>query len=50
MDGDKKDYKQKRYLLGKLRDLLEIITVFKIITNENFPSFTEAFKHKLSFH
>ena len=25
MDGDKRRYKQKRYLLWKLRDLLEII-------------------------
>ena len=35
--------------LWKPRDLLEIINVSKIITNENFPSFTEAFEHKLSF-
>ena len=51
MDGGKREYKQKRYLLWKLRDLLEIINGSKIITNENFPSFTEAFEHELSlFH
>ena len=50
MDGGKREYKQKRYLLWKLRYLLEIINGSKIITNENFPSFTEAFEHELSFH
>ena len=49
MDGGKREYKQKRYLLWKLRDLLEIINGSKIITNENFPSFTEAFEHEFSF-
>ena len=49
MDGGKKEYKQKRYLLWKLRYLLEINNGSKIITNENFPSFTEAFEHELSF-
>ena len=46
MHGVKSEYKQKRYLLLKLRDLE--INVSKIITNENFPSFTEAFGHELS--
>ena len=36
MYGSKRKYKQKRYLLWKLRDLLEIIYGFKVITNENF--------------
>ena len=45
MDGGKREYSK----LWKPRDLLEIINVSKIITNENFPSFTEAFEHKLSF-
>ena len=49
MDGGKREYKQKRYLLWKLPDLLEIIDGSKIITNENFPSFVEAFQHVLSF-
>ena len=46
MDGGKKDYKQKRFLPWKHRDLLEIINGSKIITNENFPSFTEGFEHE----
>ena len=46
MHGVKSEYKQKRYLLLKLRDLE--INVSKIITNENFPSLTEAFGHELS--
>ena len=33
----------------ELRDLLEIINGSKSITNENFPSFTEAFEHETSF-
>ena len=40
MHGVNSEYKQK------LRDLE--INVSKIITNENFPSFTEAFGHELS--
>ena len=31
--GGKREYKQKQYLLRKLRDLLRIITGSKIITN-----------------
>ena len=38
MDGGKREYRQKRYLLWKLRDLLEIINKSKIIINENFSS------------
>ena len=49
MDGGKREYKQKRYLLWKLHDLLEIINGSKIITNENFPPFTEDLEHELSF-
>ena len=49
MDGGKREYKQKRSLIQKLRDLLEIMNGSKIITNENFSSFTETFEHKLSF-
>ena len=49
MDGDKREYKQERYLIQKLRNLLEIINGSKIIINENFPSLTEAFEHELSF-
>ena len=33
----------------KLRDLTEIINGSKMITNDNFSSFTEAFEHELSF-
>ena len=49
MDGGKREYKQKRYMLWKLHDLLEIINGSKIITNDDFSSFTEAFEHELSF-
>ena len=49
MDGGKREYKEKRYLLWKLRDLLEIINGSKIIISENFPSFTEAFEYEFSF-
>ena len=50
MDGGKREYKQKRNLLWKLRDLLKIINGSKIITNQwEFSSFTEAFEHELSF-
>ena len=49
MDDGNREYKQKRYLLWKLRDLLAIINGSKIITNENFPSFIEAFELELSF-
>ena len=31
MDGDKREYKQERYLIQKLRNLLEIINGSKII-------------------
>ena len=49
MDGRKREYKRKEYLLWKLRDLLEMIYGSKIITNENFTLFTEAFEQKLPF-
>ena len=48
MDGGKREYKQKWYLLRKLRDLLEIINGYKNITNEDFLSFTEDLEHELS--
>ena len=48
MDGGEREYKKKQNLHWKLRDLLEIINGSKIITNENFPSFTEAFDHETS--
>ena len=47
MEGGKRECKQKRYLLWKLH---EIINGYKIITNENFSSVTEAFERELSFH
>ena len=49
MEGGKRGYKQERYLLWKLHDLLEIVNGSKIITKENIPSFIEAFEHELSF-
>ena len=48
MDCGKWEQKQKRYLLWRPRHLLEIIIGSKIITDENFPLFTETFKHELS--
>ena len=42
MDGGKREYKQKRSLIQKLGDLLKIINGSRIITNENFSSFTET--------
>ena len=42
-------YMQKWCQLWKLCNLLEIINESKIIINEIFPSFTEAFKHELPF-
>ena len=32
MDGDKREYKQERYLIQKLRNLLEIINGSKILS------------------
>ena len=49
MGSGESEYQQKWYLLWKLFDLLEIINGSKIITNENFSSFTEAFENDLSF-
>ena len=46
---DKREYKQKRYLIWEFRNLLEIINGSKIITNEDCPSFTESSEHQLSF-
>ena len=48
MHDGKREYKQKRCLLWKHSDLLEIVNESKIITNENFSSFTGAFEHELS--
>ena len=50
VNGGKREYKQKQYLLWKLRDLLEIINGCEIITIENLLSFTEAFDYEVSFH
>ena len=36
--------------ISKNDTYLEIINESKIITNVNFPSFTEAFEHELLFH
>ena len=49
MDHGKRQYKQKRYLLWKIRDLLGIINVSKVITNEQYASFPEMFQRDLSF-
>ena len=34
MDYGNRQYKQKRYLLWKIRDLLDVINASKVITNE----------------
>ena len=44
MDHGKSQYKQKRYLLWKIRDLLGIINALKVITNEQYASFPETFQ------
>ena len=50
MDHGKRQYKQKRYLLWKIRDLLGVINSSKVITNEQYVSFPEKFQRDLSFH
>ena len=47
MEGGKRECKQIRNLLWKLH---EVINGYKIITNGNFSSVTEAFERELSFH
>ena len=43
MDGDKREYKPKRYRLWKLIDVIEIINGSKITTNDNLnPSLTSS--------
>ena len=43
MDGDKREYKPKRYLLWKLIDVIEIINGSKITTNDNLnPSLASS--------
>ena len=49
MDHGKRQYKQKRYLLWKIRDLLGIINASKVINNEQYASFPETFQRDLSF-
>ena len=43
MDHDKRQYKQKRYLLWKIRDLLGVINASKVLTNKQYASFPETF-------
>ena len=45
----RRQYKQKRYLLWKIRDFLGIINASKVITNEQYTSFHEKFQRDLSF-
>ena len=49
MDHGKRQYKQKRYLVRKICDLLGIINASKVITNEQYASFPETFQRDLSF-
>ena len=49
MDHGKRQYKQKRCLLWKIRDLLGIINASKVIINEQYASFPETFERDLSF-
>ena len=49
MDHGKRQSKQKRYLLWKIRDLLGIINATKVITNEHYACFPETFQRDLSF-
>ena len=44
MDHSKRQYKQKRYLLWKIRHLLGIINTSKVITNEQHASFPKTFQ------
>ena len=45
----KRQYKQKRYLMWKIHDLLGIINESKIITNKQYASFPETFQRCLKF-
>ena len=49
MDHRKRQYKQKRYLLRKSRDLLSIINDSKVITNEQHASFPKTLQLDPSF-
>ena len=49
MDYGKRQYKQKRYLLWKTRDLLGIKNISKVITTEQYASSPEKFQRYLSF-
>ena len=49
LDHSKCQYKQKKYLLWKIRGLLGIINASKVITNEQYASFPETFQRDLSF-
>ena len=49
MDLGKRQFKQKRCLLWKIRDLRGIINASKVITNEQYASFPETFQRDLSF-
>ena len=49
MDHGNRQYKQKRYLLWKIRDLLGTFNAAKVINNEQDASFLETFQPDLSF-
>ena len=49
MDHSKRQYKQKIYLLGKIRDLIGLINALRAITNKQYGSFPETFQQDLSF-
>ena len=49
MDHGKRQYKQKIYLLGKIRDLIALINASRAITNKQYASFPETFQQDLSF-
>ena len=49
MDRSKRQYKQKRYLLWKICDLLDIVNASKVIANQQYASFPETFQLDLSF-
>ena len=49
MDLGKRQYKQKRYLLWEIHDLLGTINASKVIANEQYASFPGTFQRDLSF-
>ena len=49
MDHGRRQYKQKRYFLWKIRDLVGIINAWKVITKKQYASFPEMFQRDLSF-